>query len=73
MPFCAPGSLSQTEYMQLTVFLLERNGIVPVEPASIPLQLPRCLCMAFRQHQLQVSSPSQGMDKEAVKLTLIEV
>jgi len=36
MPFNAPGSLSQTEYMQLTVFLLERNGVVPAGTSLDP-------------------------------------
>jgi len=36
MPFYAPGSLSQTEYMQLTVFLLERNGVVPAGTSLDP-------------------------------------
>jgi mono/diheme cytochrome c family protein len=30
MPFDRPGSLPSTEYMQLTVFLLEENNLVPV-------------------------------------------
>ncbi len=38
MPFNAPGSLSQIEYLQLTAFLLERNGMLAsgsvLDPAS---------------------------------------
>jgi cytochrome c len=29
MPYNAPGSLSDTEYLQLTAFLLERNNVMP--------------------------------------------
>ena len=40
MPFNAPGSLGQGEYLQLTAFLLERNGVaqagVRLDPAALP-------------------------------------
>jgi mono/diheme cytochrome c family protein len=39
MPFNAPGSLDQTQYLQLTAFLLESNQLVPsgiqLSPASL--------------------------------------
>ncbi|HLF29150.1 MAG TPA: hypothetical protein VJG32_22710 [Anaerolineae bacterium] len=36
MPFNAPGSLTETEYLQLTTFLLERNGVLPAGAALDP-------------------------------------
>lgn len=36
MPFNAPGSLSPTQYLQLTAFLMERNGVLPSGSALDP-------------------------------------
>lgn len=36
MPFNAPGSLSPTQYQQITAFLMERNGVLPTGSALDP-------------------------------------
>ncbi len=36
MPFNAPASLSPTQYLQITAFLMERNGVLPIGSALDP-------------------------------------